>query len=214
MQIKNLRLFTSIVFCWFLTNAQAQVQTDTEKLASLIVFDSQFKINIDAKERAPTLVALVNVKNSSDTSAYNIVLEAKFLDSANKVIDVITQENYGIVVPAGKDVLLKLRDSISGAQVSYSKVEVRVLSADFRAPKSAFGSANPNNTKNAMIEFLISWGPMLLLIAVWIYMMRKYSNGYQNKVLQFMDKQNELIAKQAAALELIATASSASKSRE
>ena len=214
MQIKNLKLFTSIVFCWFLTNAQAQVQTDTEKLASLIVFDSQFKINIDAKERAPTLVALVNVKNSSDTSAYNIVLEAKFLDSANKVIDVITQENYGIVVPAGKDVLLKLRDSISGAQVSYSKVEVRVLSADFRAPKSAFGSANPNNTKNAMIEFLISWGPMLLLIAVWIYMMRKYSNGYQNKVLQFMDKQNELIAKQAAALELIATASSASKSRE
>ena len=141
-------------------------------------------------------------------------MEAKFLDSANKVIDVITQENYGIVVPAGKDVLLKLRDSISGAQVSYSKVEVRVLSADFRAPKSAFGSANPNNTKNAMIEFLISWGPMLLLIAVWIYMMRKYSNGYQNKVLQFMDKQNELIAKQAAALELIATASSASKSRE
>ena len=59
MQIKNLKLFTSIVFCWFLTNAQAQVQTDTEKLASLIVFDSQFKINIDAKERAPTLVALL-----------------------------------------------------------------------------------------------------------------------------------------------------------
>jgi ATP-dependent Zn protease len=214
MQIKNLKLFTSIVFCLFLTNAQAQVQTDTEKLASLIVSDSQFKINIDAKERAPTLFALVNVKNSSDASAYNIVLEAKFLDSANKVVDVITQENYGIVVPAGKDVLLKLRDSISGAQASYSKVEVRVLSADFRAPKSASGSANPNNTKNAMIEFLISWGPMLLLIAVWIYMMRKYSNGYQNKVLQFMDKQNELIAKQAAALEQIATASSASKSKE
>ena len=204
--------FTSIFLCLFLTNAQAQ--TDTEKLASLIVSDSQFKINIDTKERAPTLVALVNVKNSSDAAAYNIVLEAKFLDSANKVIDVITQENYGIVVPAGKDVLLKLRDSISGAQASYSKVEVRVLSADFRLPKSASGSANPNNTKNAIVEFLISWGPMLLLVAVWIYMMRKYSNGYQNKVLQFMDKQNELIAKQAAALEQIATASSVSKSKE
>jgi hypothetical protein len=55
-------------------------------------------------------------------------------------------------------------------------------------------------------KLLISSFPILLLIAVWIFFMRRAGgkNSPQNRSLDLIDKQNEMIEKQSSAIERIA----------
>ena len=62
-------------------------------------------------------------------------------------------------------------------------------------------------------KLLISSFPILLLIAVWIYFIRRYSgkSSPQNRSLDLIDQQNEMIQKQGEAIERIANALEADK---
>ena len=52
-----------------------------------------------------------------------------------------------------------------------------------------------------VIKLLSSWGPMLLLLGVWIYFIRK---SPQNKYVAYLQKNNELLQQIAIPLEKIA----------
>lgn len=92
----------------------------------------------------------------------------------------------------------RLRRSVTNAQV-------RVVSAESHA--MAAGRSSPNR-KNQLIEFAMSWGPMLLLILVWIFFVRKFNGkgSCHDKLLNAMNEQNALLMRQSAAVESIATA--------
>jgi ATP-dependent Zn protease len=60
------------------------------------------------------------------------------------------------------------------------------------------------------VNVLISWAPFLLLIAFWIYFMKRFSFGgrgnYIERHMRFMDRQDELLARIAVALERLSSA--------
>lgn len=53
-------------------------------------------------------------------------------------------------------------------------------------------------------RILVSWLPMLLLIGVWIYFMKKIRKP-QDQTIIHVKEQNDILAKHASALERIAT---------
>ena len=54
----------------------------------------------------------------------------------------------------------------------------------------------------SLFKILISWFPMLLLIAVWLYFMRKMKFGNPNDgILEEMKRQNQILERIAASIE-------------
>lgn len=151
------------------------------------------------------VTVLGTFKNTTESKIDNLVVEAKLTDTGGKVIDVLSQPIYGLVVPAGQQVAFRLQGPAAAAQGAYVGVEARVVSAE--AHTSSIPRLDQPET-NRFVDFLVSWGPMLLLIAVWIFLARKYSGkgSTQDKMLAAINEQNALLAKQVSAIEIIAAA--------
>jgi len=116
------------------------------------------------------------------------VVEAKLADSTGKVIEVLTESLYGITVPASES--------------AYASVQARVTSGETQ-------KARPQQKpESRIIAFLVSWGPMLVLILVWVYLARKFNGkgSLQNRTVDLIAEQNAILTKQLAAIETIAQA--------
>ena len=164
-----------------------------------------------SRTEGPLFVTVLgSIKNVTGSKIDNLVVEAKIIDTSGKVVDVLSQPIYGLVVPAGQQVAFRLQGTAAAKEVLYAGVQMRVVSAEAHAPSVARVTKQESNQ---FVDFLISWGPMLLLIAVWILLARKYSGkgSTQAKMLVAVGEQNALIAKQIAAIEAIAFAANSRK---
>jgi ATP-dependent Zn protease len=144
-------------------------------------------------------------KNSTADKVDNLVVEAKLTDSEGKVIDVLTQPIYGVVVPAGQQVAFRMQGSAAANQNAYSSVQVRVTSGEAHPPRKI---PPPKSNVTTWVDMLISWGPMLLVILVWIVLARKYAGkgSTQHRMLDAISEQNALLTRQLVAIESIASA--------
>ena len=161
-----------------------------------------------SKSDGPLFVTVLGAfKNITESKIDNLVVEAKLTDSSGRVIDVLSQPIYGLVVPAGQQVAFRLQGPAAATQGAYVGVQARVVSAEAHAPSAPRAG---KQEANRFVDFLVSWGPMLLLIAVWIFLARKYSGkgSTQDKMLAAINEQNALLAKQASSIEIIAAAAS------
>jgi preprotein translocase subunit YajC len=61
-----------------------------------------------------------------------------------------------------------------------------------------------------IINTLISWLPLIALIVVWVFFMRKHRKT-QNHTIEYMKKQNDLTERIALAIEKIADGKQAQK---
>jgi ATP-dependent Zn protease len=163
-----------------------------------------------AQAQGPMLVTVIGqLKNTTDEKIDNLVLEARLTDAAGKVIDVLSEPIYGLVVPPGEQVSFRLQGAAATTHATYANAQVRVVSAESHAKESS--SSSPAR-KNQWVDLAVSWGPMLLLVLVWIYLTRKQSGkgSYQDKLLNAMNEQTALLTRQSAAVEAIAAALSSS----
>jgi ATP-dependent Zn protease len=163
------------------------------------------------KTDGPVFVSVIGeLRNTTNNKIDELVIEAKLTNSKGKVIDVISEPVYGLVVPAGQQVAFRLQGPAAADQGSYSGVTARVISGTSNAP-SALSSSAQKSFK--YLEILISWAPMIFLILVWVVLARKYSGkgSNQEKMLAAIGEQNALLEKQIAAIETIASAASAQK---
>lgn len=163
------------------------------------------------KTDGPVFVSVIGeLRNTTNNKIDELVIEAKLTNSKGKVIDVISEPVYGLVVPAGQQVAFRLQAPAAADQSSYSGVTVRVISGNSNAPSAPSTSAQKSSK---YLEVLVSWAPMILLILVWVVLARKYSGkgSNQEKMLAAISEQNALLAKQIAAIEAIASAASAQK---
>jgi ATP-dependent Zn protease len=159
-----------------------------------------------SKTDGPLFVTVLgSFKNTTGSKIDSLVVEAKLTNSSGKVIDVLSQPVYGLVVPAGQQVAFRLQGPAAVKEGLYAGVQARVVSAEAHAPSTPRAAKQESNR---VIDFLASWGPMLLLIAVWIFLARKYSGkgSTQEKMLVAIGEQNALLAKQISAIEVIASA--------
>lgn len=158
-----------------------------------------------SKTDGPLFVTVLgSFKNTTANRIESLVVEAKLTDSNGKVIDVLSQPVYGLVVPAGQQVAFRLQGPAAVKENLYAGVQARVVSAEAHAPSPPRASREESNR---VVNFLISWGPMLLLVVVWIFLARKYGGkgSTQEKMLAAIGEQNALLAKQISAIEVIAS---------
>lgn len=144
-----------------------------------------------------------SIRNTSDALIDDIVVEVKYFNAEKKLIDVVTQPIYGLVVPASQDVAFRVRDVADKPKSSYASSAVRIVSANERVTRQP----QPKVSSFSWTDLLASWGPMLLLIAVWIFFMRKMNKkgSPQVRTLELIEKQNIVLDRIATAAEKAAS---------
>lgn len=184
------------------TNACSDAAAAQASVENLSVIAASF--NISEGDGHRMITSLGTLKNSSAACFDSIVVEVKYFDAKNALVDTITQPLYGLVAPSSKDVAFRVRDDAAMAKEAYASQSLRVVSADARHSKTQSNSST-------IVDFLASWGPMLLLIGVWIFFMQrtKSKNSPQSKTLALFEKQNATLEAQNQLLERIAAASEA-----
>lgn len=166
------------------------------------------------KAQGPMLVTVIGeLKNTTDEKIDNLILEAKLTDSDGKVIDVLSESIYGLVVPAGEQVSFRLQGAAATTQATYANAQVRVVSAESHSRSTKQSSSE---SKSQLRELAVSWGPMVLLVLVWLFLVRKYNGkgSNQDKLLTAINEQNALLTRQSSAVEAIAAALNSSKKVE
>jgi len=163
-------------------------------------------------EHQRTVTTLGSLKNSSGSCVEDIVIEVKYFDAKNTHIDTVTQAVYGLVVRPAQEVSFRVRDSAAKPKEAYASQTARVVSAEVRG-----GSHNkkPPSIWATITDLLISWGPMLLLMGVWNYFLRKMraKDSPQARSLALIEQQNALFDSQNKLLERLIVASEAIAAR-
>ena len=105
------------------------------------------------------------------------------------MIDSATQELYSMIIPPGESVSFSIKSDASGEEKEYASHVVKVLSAEAKL------KCNKSSKKeNPILRLLISLGPILLLIFVWLFIARKYNNknSYPAQSVALLKENNEL----------------------
>ena len=158
---------------------------------SLKVTDS--RIHFSSCENRNSVSCIGTIKNSSAEVWEEVEIEVQYFNKENSLIDTATEYIYGLVVPANDTATFRVREEADKSESEYHSHKVRITSATTNTNKP------PSRTKNkTLTNVLISWTPMMLLIAVWIIFMRKYSgkNSPQRATMGILKEQVELIKEQ------------------
>jgi len=149
---------------------------------------------------SPFVTTIGTIKNASDSPIEDLVIEVKYFDADKKLIDVVTQPVYGLVVPASQEVAFRIRDVADKPKAAYVSNTVRVISAE---PRVTQQPRPKQSSFSWIVDLLVSWGPMLLLIAVWIFFMQRMSKkgSPQVRTIELIEKQNAILERLATAVE-------------
>jgi hypothetical protein len=170
---------------------------------ALSVLNVSFNYSKDGE--AAFITALGEIQNSSPDRAEDVVVEARYFDAEKKLVDVVTEHIYGFVVPAGQKVAFRVRDLADKPKGAYVTSDVRVVSA--HASNATAGRSSKRETP-LVLQLLFNAFPILLLIAVWVFFMRRYQgkSSPQMRSLDLIEKQAGTLERQLATLERLANA--------
>ena len=194
----------------FATSIALSCQAGELENASATLPVSNAQMSVSTEGQAPVVTVIAQVTNTSSATVTDVVLEATLTDGTGKTIDVLTNRSYETVIPAGQQLAIRLQGRTGAPAASYVAVKVRVASADVRYTYAPANDDVPIEKVQTRAfpwkDLLVSWGPMFLLIAVWLYFVQRASgkNSFQSKVLASYQEQTTLLAKQTAAIEAIA----------
>ena len=185
----------------FTANACAEQHTMAD--ASNVLRVSDAILSYSQEDGRNIITTIGTIKNLSSARADELVVEIKYFDRNKTLVDSVTQPLFGIVVPPGQDVSFRIRDSADKPKAAYATNIARVVSAEQRT------TPNPQNKNQSSLltDLFISWAPMLFLIGVWIYFMRKMNrkDSPQKRTLELIELQNVTLARQAEAIERLVT---------
>lgn len=169
--------------------------------AKITVSDTSISYTQDEGSRIITTFGLI--KNATEACVGDIVVEVTYFDSQNKQVDVVTELLYDIVIPPSQEVKFRVRNAADKPKESYTSSSVRVISAEPRISKQS-----SQNKKSPWLELLIGWSPMLLLIGVWLWVIRKYSGSKspQQRSLAVLEAQLNTLTRQVEVLERLTAA--------
>lgn len=192
--------------------AASAVWAQAPDFSAIVIKDAEFSY-LSAQGDAACcgrLSALGKVVNTSGEKLEDPNFEARFYDANGQLVDALHEMTFGLALLPGQEVTVRLMGAASHQADRYASVQIGLISGDF------VPAVKPRSSGLAwggwLWSLLASWGPMLLLIGVWIWVLKR-SNGinYQKDVLELMKHQNETLARQAAAIEKIARMRDASK---
>lgn len=187
----NVNCYLIIIITILISSNVNAIENSSFAVQSLEITKSS--INFTPYDDYNEITCVGKIKNKSDVAINEVVFQVQYFNSENELIDTVTGHDYSFIVPPKEEIAFRVSDTAA-----------RKLSKDYASHKVIITSAKqdlPTSSKkknNFIIELLISWGPMLLLIAVWIFFMRKYQgkNSPQKKIIGIQEKQYEAIKKQ------------------
>lgn len=169
---------------------------------SLTIVDS--KIHYSANKNEAHLISCIGtVENHSNKSWNELVFEVQYFNSEDQLIDTTSEYDYSIVIPAHDTIAFRVTGHAIHEASEYQTHKVRITSATPESCNDPAPSKSKRKRINIFIDILISWTPMLILIAVWIFFMRKYQGkkSPQRKILELQEKQCKLVEQQNALFE-------------
>lgn len=183
----------------FLPEAQAcVVQKGFDPAGSqLAIRDPSFTYMEDEGRR--TVTTFATIENRSNACVEDIVVEVKYLDKDRNIVDVVIQNLDPLALPPGRAATFRVRDRPDKARSAYASNVVRVLSVRQRTP--ADGTGKQKEEDSLLLSLLVSWGPMILLIAVWIIVMRRLAGKGSTQ-----ERQTQALERIASALDDAAVA--------
>ena len=152
------------------------------------------------------VTALGKATNASQQKLENPVFEARFFNAEGKLVDAFNDTSYGLRLMPGQEIMVRVMDHARYAASHYASAQIRLVSGDFEDMESPSDSADGlSSVMNFVKQLLMNWGPMLLLIGAWIWMVKR-SNAlnYQERWIAIVKEQNQTMERQAAALEKMA----------
>ena len=151
-----------------------------------------------------TITTIGTIKNLSGIRIDEPVLEVKYFDQAKRLIDTVTQPLYGVVVPASQEVSFRVRDVADKSKEAYISSSVRVVSVEQRN----LHTSNSKKNSSIWLETFVSWLPMLILICVWVFFIKKMNkkDSPQRRSVELIENQNLILTKQLETLDRLASA--------
>lgn len=167
----------------------------------LSVQDATF--DVTSVDNDSYVTTMGSIKNASAACFDELVVEIKYFDANKTLVDTITQPLYGIVVPPSEEVAFRVRDIAAKPKTAYTSQSIRVISAE---PRSQ--GRNSSGVSSTIAKVLASWGPILLLIGVWVYFMQRMrrKDSPQERTLALIQQQNGILEAQYKVLERLTVA--------
>lgn len=155
-----------------------------------------------------SVAVLGTLKNTGDKDVENLVLEVKLTNAQGVVMDVLTEHQPELSIPAHDQIAFRVRGDGAALAASYAGAQVRVVSAKLTYDPTE--RPNPSSRVVSLLASLLIASPFVLLLlglAVWI---RKYNdkNSVGARTLEHIKSHQlhivPLIERQTVALEQIA----------
>ena len=178
-----------------LAGCTPHVGSPVNDMSMLEIKASSMDVSLDAGHRMVT--TLGTITNPSPNCFHNVVVELQYFDAQKNHVDTVVENMDGFLVPAGETVQFRVREPASREAATYATQSLRLVDADVVWTKA------PPEGKNPLFEMLLSWAPMLVLIGVWIYFVRRQAGAksIQSRMFAVMEKQLEVAQAQSLAIQ-------------
>lgn len=159
-------------------------------------------LSVDTEDGRRTITTLGTITNPTGVCFTDLVVEVQYFDAAGQHVDTVVEPLAGVVAPAGEPAEFRVQGPAARDAKAYASQRVRVTDGLARWTKGGEPS------RGMFVDLLLSWAPMLLLIAVWLYLVRRQAGakGIQGRMLAIMEAQQVVIQEQNQAVQRIAAA--------
>jgi len=204
---------TSVLFFLLTVPFVSNVALSADGAEDLLLEVTQSSMTYIQREDTVFLTSVGYLKNLSSQNISDITLEAQFFNADGDLIDTTNDKIYGVELSGNSTMAFKLQTYPAKEQEEYASHKVRVISFDReRVSECKASTSRPPVSapkKRALwLDILISWFPMLLLIGVWIYFIKRMGGkgSQQNRTIDLIETQNGLFSKQNKSIDRIAKA--------
>ncbi len=168
---------------------------------SLVAAPTAFAVAMDGDRS--TITTLGTITNPSGVCFTDLVVETQYFDASGQHVDTLVEPVANVVSPAGESVEFRVQGPAAKDAKAYVTQRSRVVDGSVRWVRSPGDPA-----ANTLVNLFLSWLPMIVLIAVWVFFARRYSgkNSPQARLVANSDLQLKTAQEQAEALRRIAAA--------
>ncbi|MEA3490802.1 MAG: FxLYD domain-containing protein [Campylobacterota bacterium] len=163
------------------------------------------KYNYRSYSDSSYLFTIGHVQNNGEYSLENVTIEVQFFNKNGEVIDVANKFLYGTTIAPKEKAVFKVQTLAAHEKELYASQKVRILDAKQDKPCN---KRDPKEKSGFISELIGMMLPIIIFFAIFIFLMRKYQGkgSGQERLINLMDSQVELIKKQNGELSKIADA--------
>ncbi len=163
------------------------------------------KYNYRSYSDSSYVFTIGHIQNNGEYPLEDVSIEVQFFDKSGEVVDVTYKSLYGITIAPKEKIVFRVETFAAQKQELYVSQKVRIIDAKEDRPCSKKDSKTKNGFISELIGMLL---PIVIFFVIFIFLMRKYQGkgSSQERLINLMESQVELIKKQNGELSKIADA--------